>query len=514
MDGNRRSISGGGGKVSATTALPVLILASSLLPGLVIFFLPESSVRTRTTLNLFGALLKLVLVGVMAWGVVHGVEYESRLPFLPGLDFALRADALSLLFVSLSSVLWLLTTVYAIGYLEDSSHRSRFFGFFSLCVTATVGLALAGNLITFVLFYEMLTLATYPLIVHRGTDVARLAGNIYLRYTLAGGALLLIGTVWLYSLFGTLEFAHRGFMAGSAIGASNRDTLIIIFVLLIAGLGVKAVLVPLHGWLPHAMVAPAPVSALLHAVAVVKAGAFGIVRVVHDVYGIEFAADLGVLLPLAVIAAVTIIYASVRAMFQDDLKLRLAYSTISQMSYITLGIATVGPLATIGGIVHLVHQGLMKITLFFCAGNLAKTLGIHKISEMDGVGRRMPWTMAAFTLGALGMIGVPPLAGFVSKWYLGTGAMAAGQDWILLILVASSMLNAAYFLPIIYAAWFKEPEGAWPAESPRGRLETLWLLLMPPLVTALLVLATGLLASTPYSPLEWARLISQWEYGP
>lgn len=499
--------------MSASAALPLLILASSLLPGLVIFFLPESSVRVRTTLNLFGALLKLALVGVMAWGVLHGVDYETRLPLLPELDFVLRADALSLLFVSLSSVLWLLTTIYAIGYLENSPHRSRFFGFFSLCVTATVGVALAGNLITFLLFYELLTLATYPLIVHRGTEVARLAGRTYLRFTIAGGALLLIGTVWLYSLFGTLEFTHRGIMAGSEIAALNRDTLIVIFVLLIVGLGVKAVLVPFHGWLLQAMVAPAPVSALLHAVAVVKAGAFGIVRVVYDVYGIEFAADLGVTLPLAVMAAVTIIYASVRALFQDDLKRRLAYSTISQVSYITLGIATVGPIAAIGGIVHLVHQGLMKITLFFCAGNLAETLGVHKISEMDGVARRMPWTMAAFTLGALGMIGVPPLAGFVSKWYLGTGAMAAGQDWIILILVASSVLNAAYFLPIIYAAWFKEPKGAWPDERRRGRMETRWMLLLPPLVTALLVLGVGLLANAPLSPLEWARLIAEREYG-
>jgi len=499
--------------VNASAALPLLILASSLLPGLVIFFLPESSVRIRTTLNLFGALLKLALVGVLAWGVLHGVDYETRLPLLPDLDFVLRADALSLLFVSLSSVLWLLTTVYAIGYLENSPHRSRFFGFFSLCVTATVGVALAGNLITFLLFYELLTLATYPLIVHRGTEVARLAGRTYLRFTIAGGALLLIGTVWLYSLFGTLEFTHRGIMAGSGIAVLNRGTLIVIFVLLIAGLGVKAVLVPFHGWLLQAMVAPAPVSALLHAVAVVKAGAFGIVRVVYDVYGIEFAAELGVTLPLAVMAAVTIIYASVRALFQDDLKRRLAYSTVSQVSYITLGIATVGPIAAIGGIVHLVHQGLMKITLFFCAGNLAETLDIHKISELDGVARRMPWTMAAFTLGALGMIGVPPLAGFVSKWYLGTGAMAAGQDWMMLVLVASSLLNAAYFLPIIYAAWFREPMGTWSDERPRGRLETRWMLLLPPLVTALLVLGVGLLANAPLSPLEWARLIAEGEYG-
>jgi len=316
-------------------ALPLLILASSLLPGLVIFFLPEERVATRTALNLAGAVIKLGLVAAMIWGVFHGHHYESRLPLLPGLDLVLRADSEAVLFVTLSAVLWLLTTVYAIGYLEDSPHRSRFFGFFSLCVTATVGVALAGNLITFLLFYELLTLATYPLIVHRGTEVARKAGRTYLTYTIAGGALLLIGTVWIYSLAGSLEFTHRGFVA--ELVDTHRATLIVIFVLLIAGLGVKAALVPLHGWLPLAMVAPAPVSALLHAVAVVKAGAFGIVRVVDDVFGVEVAANLGVMGPLAVVAAVTIIYGSLRALFQDDLKRRLAFSTVSQVSYIILG---------------------------------------------------------------------------------------------------------------------------------------------------------------------------------
>ena len=499
--------------MNASATLPLLILASSLLPGLIIFFLPESSVRIRTALNLLGAVLKLLLVAVMAWGVMRGVDYETRLPLLPDLDFVLHADALSLLFVSLSSVLWLLTTVYAIGYLEGSPRRSRFFGFFSLCVTATVGAAMAGNLITFLLFYELLTLATYPLIVHRGTEVARLAGRSYLLYTITGAALMFLGTVWLYTLFDTLEFTQGGFMAGSDVAVASRGALVAIFALLVGGLGVKAALVPLHGWLPKAMIAPAPVSALLHAVAVVKAGAFGIVRVVYDVYGIEFAADLGVTIPLLIVAAATIIYGSLRALFQDDLKRRLAYSTVSQVSYITLGIATVGPIATIGGIVHLVHQGLMKITLFFCAGNLAETLGIHKISELDGVARRMPWTMAAFTVGAFGMIGVPPLAGFVSKWYLGSGAMAAGQHWIVLVLIASSLLNAAYFLPILYAAWFKNPKGCWSEERPRERLETRWMLLLPPVVTAILVLGVGLLANAPLSPLEWARLVTAREYG-
>jgi len=490
--------------------LPLLLILSSLIPGLIIFALAEERVRLRITLNLLGALVNVGLVGLMLWGVYNGVHYEMRLPLLPGIELVLRAGSLSLFFVTLSAVLWLITTVYAIGYLEDSPNRSRFFGFFSLCVTATVGVALSGNLITFLLFYELLTLATYPLIVHRGTEAARRAGRTYLAYTIFGGALLLLGTVWLYSLTGTLEFTSQGFL--DALGGEHRLSLTIIFVLLIAGFGVKAALVPFHGWLPQAMVAPAPVTALLHAVAVVKAGAFGIVRVVYDVFGVEFSADLGVLEPLAWLAAITIIYGSMRALFQDNLKRRLAFSTISQVSYIALGVAIAGPIATIGGVVHLVHQGLMKITLFFCAGNLAETLGIHKVSEMNGVGRRMPWTMAAFTVGAFGMIGAPPIAGFVTKWYLGIGAMDAGQDWVILVLAGSSLLNAAYFLPILHRAWFREPVGDWPEERNFGRKETAWMLLLPPLLTAVMALTVGLLALLPVSPLGWAKLIAEREF--
>ncbi len=493
--------------------MPLLVVLSSLLAGLVIFFLPEDRVRTRTLLNMGGALVKIVLVAFMFHGLHQGTHhYETRMPLLPGLDLVLRADAVAMLFVVLSAGLWLVTTVYAIGYLEGSPHRSRFFGFFSLCVTASVGVTLAGNLITFLLFYEMLTLVTYPLIVHRETEAARRAGRAYLVYTIAGGALLLIAVTWLYTLTDTLEFTARGFV--SALDSSHHRALVAIFVLLIAGLGVKAALIPLHGWLPQAMVAPAPVSALLHAVAVVKAGAFGILRVVYDVFGIEFSVRLGLLLPLGVLAAATIIYGSVRALFQDDLKRRLAFSTVSQVSYIVLGATVIGPVATIGSLVHLIHQGVMKITLFFCAGNLAEELGIHRISEMDGVGRRMPWTMAAFTIGAFGMIGVPPMAGFISKWYLGLGALEAGQGWVIAVLAASSLLNAAYFLPILHAAWFRSPSGAWPDDRLQGHGETSFALLAPPVITALLTLTLGLLALVPFSPVNWAYLITTLEYGP
>jgi multicomponent Na+:H+ antiporter subunit D len=262
------------------------------------------------------------------------------------------------------------------------------------------------------------------------------------------------------------------------------------------------------------MVAPAPVSALLHAVAVVKAGAFGIVRVVYDIYGIEFAQLLGLLMPLAVVAAITILWGSLRALFQDDLKKRLAFSTVSQVSYIVLGVALFGPVGTIGGLAHLVHQGIMKVTLFFCAGNYAETLGIHRISEMDGAGRRMPLTTLAFSIAALGMMGAPLTAGAVSKAWLTDGAVAAGMPWAVWVLWTSSLLNAAYFLPILWRAWMRPPPEAWPDEHIRALRwrETAWLLLLPPLVTAALTLAAGILPELAASPLAWAQFIADREY--
>jgi multicomponent Na+:H+ antiporter subunit D len=490
------------------SALPLLILVTSLGIAPVIFMLQEESARLRTALNLAAATLKLGLVAWLSWQVANGALFEARLQLMPGLDLVLQADALSVLFVALSAVLWLLTTIYSVGYLEKGPHRSRFFGFFSLCVGATVGVAMAGNLFTFLVFYELLTLATYPLVVHRGTAEAHRAGRIYLAYTLGGGLLLLIGTVWLWTLAGTTSFVPRGVLGD--VAEAHGLELELIFLLLIGGLGVKAALIPLHAWLPIAMVAPAPVSALLHAVAVVKAGAFGIIRVVYDVYGIDLATTLGLTTPLAVIAAATILYGSLKALTQDDLKRRLAYSTVSQVSYIALGVALASPVAAIGGLAHLIHQGLMKITMFMCAGNLAEALGVKAVSQMRGVGRTMPGTMLAFTVAALGMIGLPPLAGFISKWHLAAGGIAVDQGWIVALLLGSSLLNALYFLPILHAAWFARPADGSAVTCPRDPVS--WLLLAPPLVTATLVVLAGLLADAPFSPLGWTRAIISLEY--
>lgn len=495
-----------------TSLLPLGIVLSSLLPGLLIFTLREDQVRLRVTLNLLGVALKLGLVGLMLWGVARGLVFHFSVPFLPDGSLVLHGDALSLQFVSLSCLLWLATTFYAIGYLENSPLRSRFFGYFSLCVSATVGLALAGNLVTFLLFYELLTLATFPLVVHRGTPQALRAGRVYLTYTLGGGTLLLMGVALLHSLAGSPEFSAGGYL--QPLQQNHSPSLMLAFGLMVAGLGVKAALLPLHGWLPQAMIAPAPVSALLHAVAVVKAGAFGIVRVVYDVYGVESVEALGLHLPLLALSAATIIYGSLKALQQRELKKRLAYSTISQVSYITLGVALMGPIAAVGALAHLVHQGLMKVTLFYCAGNFAETLGVHRIREMDGIGRRMPLTMAAFTLAALGMIGVPPTAGFISKWYLGLGALESGWPAILLVLVISSLLNAAYFLPLIYRGWFATAKTAWSTDkgSP-GWCETHWMLLVPTLFTTALALLAGVLAGSGFSPLSWSELIINREFG-
>jgi multicomponent Na+:H+ antiporter subunit D len=490
--------------------LPGMIVLGPFLAGLAIMATPEHKAALRRTFNIAGALITLSLIGLLLTSVNSGLDFETRLPLLPNINLVLRGDSLSLLFVSLSGFLWLFTTIYAIGYFKNTPNLSRFFAFFSLCVGATIGLALAGNLITFLIFYELLTLTTYPLIAHKGNAASIKAAKTYLVYTMIGGALLLVGTVWLTVIAGPLAFTTSGVL----VDMPSLDTthLQIIFVLLIAGLGVKAALFPLHGWLPVSMAAPAPVSSLLHAVAVVKAGAFGIVRVVYDIYGVEFARDLGLTIFLAALAGFTVVYGSIRALSQDDLKKRLAYSTVSQVSYIALGTAIAGPIATIGGLVHLVHQGLMKITLFFCAGNIAETLGVHKISQMNGLGKRMPLTMGAFTVAAFGMIGIPPIAGFVSKWYLGVGAMEAQANWVLGVLAISSILNAAYFLPIINAVWFKEQNSPWPKEQPRLKLETHWMLLLPPLVTAFCALLAGLLASLSVSPLSWSTLIATQEY--
>lgn len=487
---------------AAVSYLPVVMLAISLLAAMMIFPMPEGRTYLRSTVNIGAAVLKVLLILLLIPAVVDAdLRPEFSMPFLPGTDLVLRVDQLSVFFAALSSILWLLTTIYAIGYLKGKKHRSRFFGFFSLCVTATVGISFSGNLVTFLVFYEMLTIVTYPLLAHWGNPESLRAARLYLRYTLAGGLALLTGVVWLTIYAGPVDFAPGGAQGVAALAAHSPGIATAIFAVLIVGLGVKAALFPLHGWLPAAMVAPAPVSALLHAVAVVKAGVFGIIRVIDDVFGVHVAAELGVLTPLLIAAGFTTLYGSYHALRQTDLKKRLAYSTVSQVSYVTFGVALATLAGATGGIVHLVHQGVMKITLFFCAGLFAEVLGAKRIDQLDGLGRRMPGTSTAFTIGAFGMIGLPPTAGFISKWQLGLGALDSAHPWAVAVLLVSSLLNALYFLPVVYRLWFREPDVDERAVEPRS-------LLIPTLTTAVMILVFGAAASASFLPLDIAEQIA------
>lgn len=494
----------------------LMVIISSALTGSVVFFISDKYEKTRITLNLFGALIKFLFLVIIVTGLYRLETYEIDWELAKGLHFILRADSLAMLFAILSSALWLVTTVYAIGYFkkengENNQHLQRFFGFFSLCITSSIGISFAGNLFTFLIFYECLTLSTYPLVTHSGTQKAIQAGRKYLALTLSGGLVLLIGTIFLAVLTGGTYFDQGKNMAHILSSTENQLPFKILFWVLICGVGVKTALVPFHPWLPTAMVAPAPVSALLHAVAVVKAGAFGIIRIIYDVFGVEiYAKTLNLSAPLVLWASITIIYGSLKALQQTNIKKRLAYSTVSQLSYITLGVAMAGPITSIGGLIHLVHQGLMKITLFFCAGVLQKEAKINEIKELNGIGKIMPWTMICFTIGALGMIGIPPVAGFVSKWFLATGALEAEYSYVIWVLIGSSILNAMYFLPLCYRIWFLPLKSSKTYESNNRQkhkiLNNPWLY-SPAIITALLSLLTGIFASHEMSPLSWSIFI-------
>lgn len=433
----------------------ILILASHRRPNL------------RESWTILAAVTKLGLVGSMVPGVLAGRVYVTDFgAFVPGVRFALRADALGVLFALLASLLWLVTSFYSIGYMRglDEHAQTRYFAAFAASLSSTIGIAFASNLIVLYVFYELLTVATYPLVAHDGTDEARAAGRKYLAYTFGGGVAVLAGTVLVFWLTGTTAFTPGGI---AALATTDPVFGRAAFALLAAGFGVKAALMPLHSWLPDAMVAPTPVSGLLHAVAVVKSGVFGVARVVLDVYGPGLVGDLGVGLPLAAVAAFTLVAASIIALRQDNLKRRLAFSTVSQLSYIVLGLAVLTPVSLVGGLLHIPAHAFMKLTLFFCAGAIHVETHTDDISNMAGIGRRMPLTMSAFGVASLGMAGIPLVAGFVSKYFLLIGTVSAGHVVFTGALLVSGILNIAYFWPVVYTAFFESPEN----EDPKPLVE-------------------------------------------
>ena len=438
-----------------TSAVPLWAMLVSLfaVPLILLF---DKHPNRREAVTLVAAVIKFGFVLTLLPKALAGEAVEWQIfSIAEGIDFTLRADPFGVFFALIASSLWILTSCYSIGYMRGHAEKkqTRYYASFALSLSATIGIAFAGNLLTFIVFYELLTLATYPLVVHSENRKAIAAGRQYLAYALTAGLLMVAGMAWIYTLTGTLDFAPGGILEEGMLSASGMR---ILFLLFLVGVGVKSGIMPLHSWLPNAMVAPTPVSALLHAVAVVKSGAFGVVRVVGFVFGPEVMATYGLNIILATASGITIILASFIALRQTNLKRRLAYSTVGHLSYIALGASLLTAEGFLGGMFHITTHATMKITLFFCAGAIFVHTHRSDIRELNGIGRAMPFTMGAFTIGALGLTGLPPVNGFISKWFLVSGSMEAAMWPIVGVLLISGLLNAAYFFPIVHRAFFRE----------------------------------------------------------
>jgi multicomponent Na+:H+ antiporter subunit D len=444
------------------------ILAAILLPAvgtLGILLAGRFSANLREAVTLTTALLLAANVLSLLPGVLAGARPAVHIAsVLPGIDIAFQVEPLGMLFAIIASGLWIVNSLYSIGYMRGNKekHQTRFYAYFAIALLAAMGVAFAANLFTLFLFYEALTLSTYPLVTHKGDENSVRSARIYLGVLLTTSiGLLLPAILWTYYAAGTGDFTLGGILAGKVDGPAVG----LLLGLFVFGVG-KAAVMPVHRWLPAAMVAPTPVSALLHAVAVVKAGVFTILKVILYIFGVDFLAASPGTGWLLYATAFTVLAASLVALRQQNLKRLLAYSTISQLSYVVMAAAVLKPLSEIGAATHMVAHAFGKITLFFAAGAIYTASKKTELHQLHGIGRRMPWTMTAFTIGALSMIGVPPTGGFVSKWYILAGSFQADNYVALFTIIASTVLNAAYFLPIIFWVWFGKEEPA--AAKPHG----------------------------------------------
>src|SRR2546425_4966479 len=440
------------------SVIPLLAVLVSALGALLIACTGERRANLREFWSVAAGVAMFALIASMIPKVLAGRTPQCVLfRILPGIELAFRVDALGLLFAGGASLLWIATSFYSIGYMRslEEHAQTRYFACFALALSATIGVAFSANLFTLFLFYEALTLSTYPLVAHKETAEAKAGARKYVIYLLGAAKLLLLAAIVLtYNLAGTLDFRKGGILPVSEVSA-HPILLYVVFALFLFGLAKNAVM-PLHSWLPAAMVAPTPVSALLHAVAVVKTGVFATLRVFLFVFGADAMRQLGADRLALGVASVTILGGSLLALYQDNLKARLAFSTVSQLSYIVLGGALLTPSGMLGGIAHITNHAVSKITLFLSAGSIYVATHKTEVSQMSGLARQMPWTMAAFALASLSLVGIPPASGFVSKWYLALGVAERGSPWLLAVLLASSLLTAGYLGPVVYKAYFEE----------------------------------------------------------
>lgn len=481
------------------------VLAALAVPlvGAVLIALAGRAPNLREAITLLTSAALLACVLMLLPKVLSGARPQLQLfTLLPGLQMAFRVEPLGMLFALIASGLWIVNSLYSIGYMRANreAHQTRFYVCFALALAATMGIALAGNLFTLFVFYELLTLVTYPLVTHHGTPAARQGGRVYLGLLMGTSIVFLLpALVFIWHVAGTTDFSAGGILAGK-LGHAGWAGLL---ALCVFGIG-KAALMPFHRWLPAAMVAPTPVSALLHAVAVVKAGVFSVLKIIVYIFGVDNLAQAGQAGAagwLVAVAGFTLIAASVVALGADNLKRRLAYSTISQLAYVVMAAAALAPLSLIGAALHIAAHAVGKITLFFAAGAIYTATHKTEVSQLDGIGRRMPWTMGAFAVASLSMIGLPPAVGFISKWYMLSGAMAAQQWLSVAVIVLSTLLTAGYFLPIVYRAFFVAPAAHAQAHEP-AHGEAPW-----PMVVALTATAaaTVLLFFLPEVPLALAH---------
>jgi multicomponent Na+:H+ antiporter subunit D len=437
---------------------PLLTVLTAAVGALLIAGTGERRANLRECWSVAAGVLQLAFAASMVPDVVAGRTPECLLfRILPGVELAFRVDAFGLLFSVGASVLWIATSFYSIGYMRslEEHAQTRYFACFALALSATMGVAFSANLFTLFLFYEALTLTTYPLVAHKETPEAKAGARTYVIYLLGAAKVFLIAAIVLtYNLSGTLEFRQGGILPGSEL-AAKPGLLLLVFALFLFGFAKNAVM-PFHSWLPAAMVAPTPVSALLHAVAVVKTGVFSTLRVFLFVFGADSMRELGADSLALGAASVTILGGSLLALGQDNLKARLAFSTVSQLSYIVLGAALLTPSGILGGIVHVTNHAFSKITLFLCAGSIYVSTHKTEVSQTSGLAKQMPWTMASFAVASLSLIGIPPASGFVSKWYLVLGSLERGSVALMGVLLVSSLLNAAYLGPVVYKAYFED----------------------------------------------------------
>jgi multicomponent Na+:H+ antiporter subunit D len=468
-----------------TSVVPLLVVLVSLVAVPFILFSSKHK-NLREFWTIAASVIKFGLVlSLLPNALVNKIAEINIMEIYPGINLALRVDQFGIFFALIASGLWIFTSFYSIGYVRGAGEhkQTRYFACFAICLSATMGIAFSANLLTFIIFYEILTIATYPLVIHKETKVAINAGRKYLVYTLTAGLLLVAAAAWTYQITGTLDFKAGGLFGSNMLNPQNAVAL---FFLFLGGVGVKAGIMPMHSWLPTAMAAPTPVSALLHAVAVVKSGVFAVIRVVGFVFGPALMREFGLNNILLFLSGFTIIVASLIALNQDNLKRRLAYSTVGHLSYIVLGAALLTPEGFTGGMLHIAFHATMKITLFFVAGAIYVNLHRENISQLDGIGKVMPWTMGAFAIGSIGLAGIPPINGFVSKWYLGMGSIESGNLIPLAILVVSGLLNALYFFPIVHIAFFRK------GENLEGKGEAPLTMVVPIVITAILSVLFGL----------------------